>query len=111
MTSTLRSSGITQSQVNRQASSNALEVLETALASPGPGRELDWLNKVTASLDAFIAAIDHQSATSRSEEGLLSQIVISEPRLTWQIDRLEKELREGPNGTSSGLVRGRRPPA
>jgi hypothetical protein len=92
MTSTLRSSGITQSQVNRQASNDALEVLESALAAPGPGRELDWLNKVTAALDTFAAAIDHQSATSRSDEGLLSQIVTSEPRLAWQIDRLEKEL-------------------
>lgn len=92
MTSSLRSSGIRQSQVNRRASNNALEVLETALAAPGPGRELDWLNKVTASLDTFIAAIDHQSATSRSGEGLLSQIVTSEPRLTWQIDGLEREL-------------------
>ncbi len=91
-TSNLRSSGVTQSQVNRQASNDALDALETALAAPGPGRELDWLNKVTAALDTFVAAIDHQSATSRSDEGLLSQIVTSEPRLAWQIDRLEKEL-------------------
>jgi hypothetical protein len=93
MTSTLGTdSRITESRANRETSNDALEVLETAFAAPGPGRELDWIKRVGASLDTFIAAIEHQSATSRSEAGLLSQIAIREPRLGWRIDRLEREL-------------------
>lgn len=83
---------IAQSRADRHASSDALTVLETALTSAGPGREIDWLNSVAASLDAFIAAVDEQSATSRSGDGLLSQITTREPRLAWRIDRLEREF-------------------
>jgi chromosome segregation ATPase len=84
--------GIAQSRADRGASSDALTVLENALGSAGPGRELDWLNTVAASLDAFLAAVDEQSATSRSSEGLLSQLTSREPRLSWRIDRLEREF-------------------
>ena len=74
--------GIAQSRADRDASSDAPTVLENALASAGPGRELAWLNTVAASLDAFLAAVDEQSATSRSSEGLLSQLTTREPRLS-----------------------------
>lgn len=80
-----------RSRAGRNASRDALEVLEDALAAPTPGREHDWRNKVIDALNQLIATLETQSELDLGDNSLLTEIGNEDPRLLPRIRRLHHE--------------------
>lgn len=79
------------SRIDRQASLDALHILEDALGSPSPGREPEWLSQVITTIDALLGALDAQAANDRETVSILSEIAVEEPRLQPRVERLRRE--------------------
>jgi hypothetical protein len=79
------------SRADRDASLDAVLVLEDALAEPTPGREVEWLRGVHDARDALAGALDAQASSDAETSSLLSEIASQEPRLRPRIDRLRHE--------------------
>lgn len=79
------------SRADRNASLDAVLVLEDALSEPTPGREIDWLQSVHDAVDALAGALDAQASGDAEPSSLLSEIAQEEPRLRSRIERLRRE--------------------
>lgn len=82
------------SQADRDASLDALGILEDALSAPTPGREDRWLTIVVRALDDLTAALDTQAGGDAEASSLLSELAAEEPRLQPRIERLRQEHRD-----------------
>jgi cytochrome b len=72
----------------RQDLEEALCSLETAIASPAPGREAEWVQKVRLQLSALAASLDRHIEVTEGSGGLHEDILWTAPRLGAMVLRL-----------------------
>jgi hypothetical protein len=111
---------ITASRCDRDRALEAIQALEMATGSAGPGRDADWRTAVIAALDQLQSALAEQRAAYDDPASLMLQLAQDDPRLRtlvrqlrhrWKnleatADSLANELREGTIDTASiSLIR------
>lgn len=68
------------SRADRDATLGAVQRLETAAGMAGPGREVEWLEKVAADLQLVEQAVANERAEAMQPDSLLSMIGRDYPR-------------------------------
>ncbi len=80
-----------RARCDRNASLDALHVLEAVLSEPAPNRADRWLARVRTALDALQTTLDTQGDNDHETDSLLSEIRTEQPRLVPRIDGLRCE--------------------
>ena len=68
-----------------------VERLQTALASPAPGRERDWAGAVDAALGGVEEALRRHVADTDSAGGMFTHVDLTRPTLARQVSTLRQE--------------------
>lgn len=68
-------------QLDQDRTLTAVHELESALAEPAPGREVDWRATVVSALGVLDATTAEEAANAERPDSLLSDIARSHPRL------------------------------
>lgn len=68
--------------------------LESALASPGPGREGRWATRVEYELDVVLESLDAHVQSAEQEGGLFAHILESAPNAATWVERLREDHAE-----------------
>lgn len=71
----------------------AIQRLETALASAAPGRERDWNERVVENLRAVANLLEEHVRSADAADGLLADIETTRPALLHRVERLRQEHR------------------
>lgn len=86
---------LTQSSQHTHAQHDALvdamHRLERALGSAAPGREREWNQCVTASLQAVADLLEEHVNSADADDGLLADMVTARPALMHRVERLRHE--------------------
>lgn len=82
------------SRADRRRVLAAMGRLEAALASGASGRQQHWLAQVLSQLEQLESEMRKQDAELNSPEGLLAEIVRTQPRLEHRARRLRRQYRE-----------------
>jgi hypothetical protein len=68
-----------------------VERLQTALASPAPGRERDWAGEVDAVLGGVEEALRRHVTDTDAPEGMFTKVDLTRPGLVRQVGALRQE--------------------
>jgi hypothetical protein len=69
----------------------AIGHVESASASPVPGRATIWSSELHEQLDLLSSALDHHVTMTEGPDGLLADVMAAAPRLAHKVDGVRKD--------------------
>jgi len=80
-----------QTRHEHHALLDAIHQLEAALAAAAPGREQDWSQRVSTTLQTVADLLDQHILAAEAPDGLFAEIDILRPTLLQRVERLRQD--------------------